>query len=333
MGDEPVGIVWGPINAEDLLQVPGTDWIITSGMTGPGAPLGRLYAVCAAALTATEVFPYLATAALDAARFGEQAVPDFGGFAPHGIDIAVRGDGVAELYLVNHGGRESVEVFEILLDGLRPALRWIGAVVLPGTSYGNDVAAAPGGGFIVSTCGDPAGGPLVLPGERLAGEPTGGVLEWCPRGGWKELPGTQINIANGVALSPDGEWVFLGGWGLNEIRKVRRGVPEPEVLTVPAPIKVDNFTWTADGKLISAGAFDTTTEDYVARHFGGEPRLCLPTRVIRIDPATLAIEILIEYGTDGFGCGTTGLVVGEEIWVGAARDQGLARFALPRGVA
>ena len=41
----PLGRVWGPINAEDLALVPDSDWVITSGMTGPGAPQGRLYAI------------------------------------------------------------------------------------------------------------------------------------------------------------------------------------------------------------------------------------------------------------------------------------------------
>ena len=39
--------------------------------------------------------------------------------------MAVRDGGGHELLVVNHGWRESVEVFEVLLDQARPHLRWI----------------------------------------------------------------------------------------------------------------------------------------------------------------------------------------------------------------
>ena len=59
------------------------------------------------------------------------------------------------------------------------------------------------------------------------------------------------------------------------------------------------------------------------------PRLGIPSRVIGIDPETLADGTLVDYGPDTFGAATTALQVGREIWVGTARDQGLARFRFP----
>jgi hypothetical protein len=322
----PSGHIWGPINAEDLVSVPGTSWIITSGMTGPSAPIGRIYAVSARDGSCNEICPYLLDHALDRARFGALEPLDGATLQPHGIDVVIRSDGVPELLVVNHGARESVEVFEILLGGRRPALRWIGGVEMPGTAVGNDVAAVAGGGFVVSTTGNLDGKSRVSREQTLAGADTGGVLEWSPVEGWRLLPGTQINVANGVAVSADGEWVFIGGWGDCSVKKVRRGAADPEVKTVRAPIKVDNFTWSETGALIAAGAFGASSEEFLAGHFSESPRLAFPTRVISIDPDTLAIDILIEYGTEAFGVGTTGLQVGDEIWVGAARDHGIARF-------
>lgn len=331
MRSVPNGYVWGPINAEDLVGVPGTDWVITSGMTGPGAPQGRLHAVHRDDLSCSELFPYGLTHALDAGRFGAQAPLDPAVFSPHGIDVMRRADGVAELFVVNHGGRESVEVFEILLDGPRPALRWIGGAEMPGTTLGNDVAVLADGGFVVSTTGDIEGRPMPQAMAAAGAEAdTGGVLEWSSTEGWRLLPKTGINVANGVAVSADGEWVFIGGWNGRCIKKVRRGPADPEAITVPAPVMVDNLTWTDDGMLLAAGAYDTTAEAFIAAHFGGEPRLALPTQVIRIDPDSLAIEVVVDYGEEAFGVGTTGLQVGDELWVGAARDQGVARFPFPR---
>ncbi len=329
MHEQLVGYIAGPVNAEDLVVAPGGEWVLTSGMTGPTALLGRLYAVRVEDGACSEIFPYGATCALDTERFAAQGDLDPFKFRPHGIDVTLRSDGRTELYVVNHGGHESVEVFEVDLDRLRPTLRWLGGIELPGRTAGNDVAAVDNG-FVLSMAGDPAGISEVTVEKALAGEDTGGVLEWSPNCGWKLLPGTHINTANGVAISPDGEWVYIGGWNSRCIKKVRRGgTADPETTTVGLDMMVDNLTWSATGRLLAAGTYDTSMREFMAGHFGPNPRLGIPSRVIAVDPETLATEELIDYGPDTFGAATTALQVGREIWVGTARDQGLVRFRFP----
>ena len=143
------------------------------------------------------------------------------------------------------------------------------------------------------------------------------------------LPGTQINTANGVAVSSDGEWVYIGGWNSRCIKKVRRGPADPEVTCIGVNIMVDNLTWAAAGRLFAAGTYGTSMQDFLAGHLGSNPRVGIPSRVIAIDPETLASDDLIDYGPETFGAATTALQVGREIWVGTARDQGLARFRFP----
>jgi hypothetical protein len=327
MHEQLAGYISGPVNAEDLVVAPGGEWVLTSGMTGPTAPLGRLYAVSVSSGACNEIYPYRATASLDTERFVAQ--PDLipPKFRPHGIDVSLRPDGRAELYVVNHGGHESVEVFEVDLDEARPALKWVGAVRLPGSAAGHDVAAVDDG-FVVSTNGDPEGLTQVNVETAIAGADTGGVLEWSPAKGWMTLPGTQINTANGVAVSPDGQWVYIGGWNSRCVRKVRRG-RAAEATTVSVDMMVDNLTWSTSGQLLAAGTHGTSMQDFLAGHFSANPRLGIPSRVISVDPVTLQTERLIDYGPETFGAATTALQVGREIWVGTARDQGLARFRFP----
>ena len=328
MHEQLAGYISGPVNAEDLAVAPGGEWVLTSGMTGPTAPLGRLYAVSVADGACNEIFPYRATSTLNAERFVEQPDLDPLKFRPHGIDVKLRPDGRTELYVVNHGGHESVEVFEVHLDADRPSLKWIGGVRLPGNTAGNDVAAVDDG-FVVSTTGDPEGRGAVSVEQAMAGADTGGVLEWSPDRGWAALPGTQINTANGVAVSPDGQWLYIGGWNSRCLRKVRRGSTKPEPTTVNVSIMVDNLTWSASGRLLAAGTYGTTMQEFLEGHFSTNPRLGIPSRVISVDPESLAAEQLIDYGPETFGAATTALQVGREIWVGTARDQGLARFRFP----
>jgi len=328
MHDQLTGYISGPVNAEDLVLAPGGQWVLTSGMTGPTAPLGRLYAIRVEDGACNEIFPYRAARQLDAARFGEQPGLNPLAFKPHGIDVTLRPDGRTELYVVNHGGSESVEVFEVDLDGPRPALRWLGGVHLPGNTRGSEVAAVDDG-FLVSTIGDPSGEVEVTIERALAGDDTGGVLEWSPGRGWDELPGTQINTANGVAVSADGNWVYIGGWNSCCIKKVQRGVRDPEIATARVDIMVDNLTWSATGRLLAAGTYGIGMREFLAGHFGTNPRLGIPSRVLSVDPNTLDVEQLIDYGPDTFGAATSALQVGREIWVGTSRDQGLARFRFP----
>lgn len=328
MHEQLAGYISGPVNAEDLAVAPGGEWVLTSGMTGPTAPLGRLYAVSVSDGACSEIFPYRSTNALNTKRFDDQ--PDLNPlkFRPHGLDVSVSRDGRAELYVVNHGGFESVEVFEIELDEERPALKWIGGIRLPGTAVGNDVAAVDDG-FVVSTTGDPEGRSEVSVEQAIAGDDTGGVLEWSAARGWHPLPGSQMNTANGVAVSPDGQWVYIGGWNSRCLRKIRRGAANPEHVTVPVDMMVDNLTWSASGRLLAAGTYGTTMREFLEGHFSKNPRLGIPSRVLAVDAESLETETLIDYGPDTFGAATTALQVGREIWVGTARDQGLARFKFP----
>lgn len=328
MPGSPCGYVWGPINAEDLVPVPGTPWIITSGMIGPGASTGRLFAVHREERSCNEILPYLLTHGLDAARFGHQADLDPLSLQPHGIDIALNSKGVPELYVVNHGSRESIEVFEILLDGRRPALRWIGGVQLPGSTIGNDVAVLADGGFVVSTTGDIEGKNSVSMEQAYAGEDTGGVLEWSPGRGWSLLPGTQMCVANGVAVSKDGQWVYVSGTISRTVKKVSRGRAVVESQFVQTDILVDNLTWSPSGSLLVAGTFGVTMQEFMERHFNGNPRLPIPSRILSIDPIDLTTEVVVEYGPETFGAATTGVQLGDQIWVGAARDHGLACFSI-----
>jgi hypothetical protein len=327
------GYIWGPINAEDLIAVPGTDWILTSGLVGRGqsggAYFGRLYAVHRHDRSCNEIFPHLVTFEPDNSRFGKQDILNPREFKPHGIDVGLGPAGVPELYVVNHGGRESVEVFEILLDGLRPTLRWIGGAQLPGTSYGNDVACISGGGFLVTASGEPYGETSVTMEETMQGAESGGVLEWSSKGGWSLLADSQMCVANGIAVSSDEQWVYIGGWNSRTIKRIRRSGAAPETRVAAMPIMVDNITWSSTGQLLAAGHYGMDMREFMARLTDSKPRLGVPSRIVSIDPETLASEVLIDYGPETFGAATTGLQVGDEIWIGSARDRGLARFRDP----
>lgn len=199
------GIVRGPINAEDLMPIPGTDWIIACGHVGPTVRCGRLYVVNTKDRSCTELFPYNVTIDVDEKIYGLTDGLDLTALRPHGLDVGAGPDDQPTLYVVNHGGKESVEVFKIDLRGSYPSLTWTGSVTLPAGLWGNDVACLEGGGFVVSSSFDIGEGMQTAFARMRAGEPSGSVAEWSPSIGWKILAGGYLNSANGVAVSSDGK--------------------------------------------------------------------------------------------------------------------------------
>src|SRR3981189_3568948 len=55
--DEKTKFVCGVVNSEDIVQLPKTHWVISSGKTGPGGPVGHLYLINANTRTVEPFYP------------------------------------------------------------------------------------------------------------------------------------------------------------------------------------------------------------------------------------------------------------------------------------
>ncbi len=108
-----LGFVCGPLNSEDLVRVPGTAWIVASGMDGGAAGTrGSLHLVDSRDKSWTTLFPGASPKVKwDKATYGDcPSPPDLSKFSAHGLNLRPRtGGGGDTLYVVNHGGRELLE--------------------------------------------------------------------------------------------------------------------------------------------------------------------------------------------------------------------------------
>jgi hypothetical protein len=325
---EFIGTIPGPINAEKIAKVPDTRWIISSGMRSTSVPYGRLYAIDSSSLTVQEIYPYQASENRDAKIYGAvSASLDPLEFEPHGLDILKQADGSYKLYVVNHGGRESVEIFDLDVEGSTPALTWKGDVILPRGTWPNDVAPLADGGFIVSNTADPDANGLEQGMARMfEGVETNGAVEWHPGGECTEVAGSAMAGANGVVATQDGKTVFIAGWRNKNIVRLLRDGDSVQVDAVQLDILVDNLTRTPDGAVLAAGAYNTTPSQ-IFTCFGSKDHCFFPSKVVRVDADTLEATVVVEYGPETFGLGTTAMEVNGEIWVSSARAAGIARFA------
>ncbi len=308
--DGDIRFVCGPVSPEDLVQVPDAPWVLAAGMEDDG----YLYAIDTRTHVSTVLFPTATYGSRPDAIFRECAQPITEGFRPHGLSLRPGTNDRHTLYVVRHGAREAIEVFDVDVQDGSPSVTWRGCAPAPlGVTF-NSVTALPGGGFAATHFN----------------QPVGELWEWQPDDGWTEVPGSKWNGPNGLVSSPDGRWFYIGGWGTNSLVRLSRGQTPVQRDTVDVGFHIDNVRWAPDGSLLAAGHI-WDDDAAVARCVGSQECDGVTSRVAKVDPERLTAEEIVRYpSNEHFLIGTVGLQVGDEIWLGgiAGADR-IVRFPAP----
>ena len=318
-GCDPLGnvrFICGLVGPEDLVPVPGSDWVIASGDAAPGA----ITLIDARRRTTTPLYPAAnLPQRLDTKTYDSCPGPidpaEKDKFRAHGLALRPGRNGRHTLYIVHHGNRESIEVFEFDARAKTPALTWVGCAVAPDPIGLNSVVALPEGGFASTNFlpRNAAGGIASI----HAGVNNGELWEWHTGAGWKIVPGSATSGANGIEISKDGKWFYMGGWGNQTFIRFSRGQTPVKRDEVPVGFRLDNLRWAPDGSLLAAG------QEVPAQGIA-------TSRVSKIDPKTLNVREVVRYAyNDVFSLSTGAIQVGKEIWVGSVRGDKIARFPAP----
>ena len=313
--DGDVMFVCNQSGPEDLVAVPGTPWVL-AGAYAQGN--GGLRLIDTRDLTTTVLLP----ADAPRERHDRDAYPTCPGpvvaaagadFDTHGLYIAPRPADVHTLYAVHHRTRESVEVFELDVRQDPPQLTWVGCAVAPaGENLNlNSVVQRPEGGF-AATSFRPMGGAIE---PIIRGEISGAIWEWDAAAGWRKVPGSDTAGPNGLEISADGRWYFIGGWGPQALIRLSRGRTPVERDEVATGFRIDNLRMAPDGTVLAAGQGGS---------LGGPGGT---SNVARVDPQAMTSEEIVNHPNGAlFGTATVALEVGDEIWVGSLQGDRIARF-------
>src|SRR5258706_7024483 len=324
---DPAGgltFICGLTNAQDLLAVPGTSWIVASGIAEGQGAQGHIYLVNAKDHSVQVLLPGHVAYSQDSATFaGCHGVPDETQFTAHGLSLRAGAGSDHTLYVVHHGERESVEVFTLKAGPDAPTLTWVGCVLYPPGGLGNGVAALPDGAFaatIFLRTGDPK-----APDKLKAGQPEGGLLIWRPKTGWKEVPeAAAISADNGVAATPDGKYLFVAGTGDETVVRLSLDGTSGNRAVIKTGFHTDNLRSGSDGFLYAAGA-RASVADLWACAPNTKQRCTSPFSVLRIDPVTLGtLEVLHHPGGSTFSAASTALRIGGEFWFGTPHGDRIA---------
>ena len=314
---------------EDFALLPAAHALVVSEMGAPdGSHAGALSFFALESESRALAYPIHA-AADEAPRpgWGDPACPAAPGekLSPHGLDLAKRPDGALELLVVNHGGRESVELFEVTDSAEAPALAWRGCVLAPEDAALNDVAALPDGGFAAThfiSRTHPTRSSLL----GLLGFSSGQVLEWHAGGPMRPIPGTEAPAPNGIAASPDGETLYVDEYFADEVRKYERR--SGKLLAKAEIASPDNVNWTADGKLLVA-SHNAPLNEILACTRVEHGQCPFHFSIVLLDPRDMQAHALYENVGPPMGGGTTALLVEDELYIGSFAGDRILRVTLP----
>lgn len=322
--DRDLDYICGLERPEDLRAIPGSKWLIASGYAnGSGLKLvNRERRIARLWYTGR-------TLAYDANSYPQcPTAPDARTFNAHGISLSPAGHHRYRLYVVNHGGREAVEVFVVGSGGKAsaPTLLWEGCLPMPPGLSANAVATFRDGTVLTTV--------LNRPGTNLAdfmqGRPTGGVYEWRPGArSFSLIPGTELPGNNGIETSPDGKHFYVVAFGWHSIVEFDRYHPEaPKRRFVAPDFMPDNIQWFENG-LITAGMrlFEPACGGYRKIVNGvADPMLCHRGYSVAFISLPSGKLTTIARGNpqEHFNGVSTGVVLGKTLWLGSYQADRLA---------
>jgi len=250
--------------------------------------------------------------------------PPDAAFSPHGLDLVGRPDGRLQLLVVNHGGREAVEFFEITGGGAALGIEWRGCAMPPEGSYFNDVVGLPDGGFLVTHMMERDSGTLGMI-KTILGFDTGWVYEWQPDAGYQIVPGSEGSMPNGIEISPDATELFLNLYGSGEVRRISRQTGE--LLASAEVARPDNSTWSRDGRLLVA-SHPAPIRDVMVCMEPIEGSCPFEFEIVALDPETMSGEPIFSNVGPPMGAGTVAVQVGDELFIGTFSGDRILRVQL-----
>ncbi|NML09384.1 hypothetical protein HHL08_04380 [Sphingobium sp. AR-3-1] len=325
--------VCGANKPEDLAHIPATPWIIASGFAiGSGLKL-----VDSRTRRASLWFTAASDQVAPDPRYPDCATPpDPTLFTARGLSLRMTGprqkQGQGRLLVVNHGGREAIEVFAIDARGEgAPTLRWQGCLAMPPGHVANAVASYTDGTVIATV--------LTRPGTSITdfvlGRITGGVYERSPQdSAFRLLPGTELPGNNGLETARDDSGFYVIAFGLRDVVAYARHDTRRRLWRAQAPeFMPDNIHWDGDRLLLAGMVRDEPACGGVRKIVNGVADGMLCHRgyaVAQLDPETRRFS-LVAYGPPDpvFNGVSAAVMVDDDLWLGSYQADWIAVRQLP----
>jgi hypothetical protein len=316
-------VIEGVNNVEDLIAV-SANWVFATSYSPAGKPT-TLYLIDTRTKAAGQTDWHSVTAKPDTRDFPQcPGAPDFAALSTHGLDY------YAErhlLYVVNHGGRESIEAFHVDLPAAgKPALTWVGCVLAPPHAYLDAVAGIKGTQLLATSLWDPDDQDKEK--EMAEGTPLGTLLSWNQTQGWQVVPGSEpLSAPNGLVTTRDAKNIYVTAWAGKYVARLtassdKSGKAGYKMTKAPVPYHPDNLRWSPDHSVLYSGGQAADLETLGKCLPSTEPSCPLvKLQLDAINPRTMATRVIIPAGTyDGVNAGTGAILVRGAYWLSSFKN-------------
>lgn len=317
----PLRVITGLQAPEDLELLPNDRYLLLSQFGGLEGGPGSLAVLDRHTEQHRLLYPSKAPGPSEEARgAGEWGDPDCPGepgaaLSPHGIHLLQRPDGRWQLLVVHHGGRESVEFFELLGSGEDYRLRWRGCAVAPEDSFLNDVVGLRDGQVLVTHMfSRRAAATAEGQAAALAGELGGWVWRWRAGQGFDILPGSHQVFPNGIQVDAEERHVYLNLYGASAVARLE--LASGRVVRQARVPRPDNSSWAPDGRLLVASHVDSEVLDPACTR-ADSPWCPLGFQIVALDPETLHGEVIFRHQGAPMGAGTIAVQHGRRLYIGS----------------
>lgn len=328
--DSSLSYICGLAKPEDVVALPGTRWLVASGFA-PGAGLKLVDARSREARSWYTGAQEQIDVRTDASRRCP-GPPDPAMLNTRGLSVRQSGSHSWRLLAVNHGGRESIEIFDIRVNrGAPPTLAWRGCLPMPAGQVANSVASFADGTILATV--------LTRPGTAITdfveGRVTGGVWQWRPgNSGFVLLAGTELPGNNGIETDPDGRRFYVVAFGWHAVVVFdRRDTRRPLARIVAPDFMPDNIHWTAGRLLLAGMRLDEPACGGRRKVIDGvaDPMSCHRGSVVgELDLSRKAIATVFEAPPQqGFNGLSAAALAGGQLWLGSFQASRLAVATLP----
>lgn len=308
-------VVCGLQSPEDIAIVPGGDYLLLSelGSMGGERP-GRIVLFNVNDESWQPLFPPgEAAAPVQVQGDASCTQPPGPEMSPHGSHLVQLEDGSWRYLVVNHGGREAVELFSLQVPpGGQPSLQWQGCVVAGDNTLINDVVGLANGDVIYTRMYHPDD--FMGMGRGLMGLETGDVWRWNKATGLSLLPGTTGSLTNGIEVSKDERFIFINQYMDKEVHKYE--LAAEKVVGIGQVPNVDNSAWGPGGELWLASQ-SSDLASYLACTKDESVTCGMAFDIVALDPQSMQGRVIFSHQGPPMGAATVATAHRDKVYIGS----------------
>lgn len=301
----------GIVNPEDLFAIPDQSWVIVCSMASPSNS-GKIYAVHKEDQEIVLLF--------DSKALTEGSLETLRTFSPHGIYMTKETANSYQLYVINHGIRECVEIFQVDFEQAVPRIHWENTLPIPEQVWANGLVVDSQKNIYLTSMYDPRDKDFLAKFNRQ--EPTGQIWKWSKLNAWEPFGNQKFSGPNGIGIAANEDRLYLSEWAGQQLHQL--SIPNKVVInSIALNFLPDNIRWSNTGKLLIAGQRGIPKEVFLSK---GISATNIYFSVIEVDPSLEVVERSIDAGDREFANATVAVDLGKSYWIGCVENNKIAVY-------